>query len=243
MMRVGVLPAIIVILLITGLFGLLNGLVITRLNINPFIMTLASMAIAQGSALYVMPGPGGKIPRVFMNFIYYKDLLGLPVYTWIAIAIFFLIAFLLYKRKFGLNVLAVGGNKEAAFLAGINVNWVIIGTYILSSILAATAGILMTARIAGGDPLVGQGFTLDSIGAAVVGGISLAGGRGGVFSALGGVFILGSISNILNMLSINPYWQFVLKSLIIIATIATAIRLESLSEGRRLKNAKLQIAE
>jgi ribose transport system permease protein len=237
MVRIGVLPAIVVILIITALFGMINGLVITRLGINPFIMTLASMAIAQGSALYVLPGPGGKVPREFMNIIYYKDFLGLPLYTWIAAGIFIFIAFILYKRKFGFNVIAVGGNKEASFLAGINVNWVIIGTYVFSSLLAAMAGILMSARIAGGDPLVGQGFTLDSIGAAVVGGVSLTGGRGGVFSALGGVIILGSISNILNMLSINPYWQFVLKSAIIIATIAIAIRLENLGESKRVRNA------
>jgi ribose transport system permease protein len=236
MLQVGLLPGIAIVLAVAALIGLLNGLVITRLGINPFIVTLASMAIAQGVALYVLPGPGGRIPRSFMDIIYGKDFFGLPLYTWISIALFLFMAYLLYKRVFGLHIFAIGGNREASFLAGIDVNWVTTGTYIISSLLAAIAGILMTARIAGGDPLVGQSFTLDSIGAAVVGGASLTGGRGGVFGALGGVIILGSISNILNMLSINPYWQFILKSGIIIATIAIAIRLEGLGEKERARH-------
>jgi ribose transport system permease protein len=237
MVQIGVAPAIVVILLAAAIFGLLNGTVIARLGINPFIMTLASMAVAQGLALYVLPGPGGKIPREFTASIYGTEYLGLPVYTWVALGIFLLFAFMIYRHKFGLQVFAVGGNREAAFLAGIPVAWVNTGVYILSSMFAAAAGILMTARIACGDPLVGQSFTLDSIGAAVVGGASLTGGRGGALGALGGVLILGSISNVLNMLSINPYLQFVFKSFIIIATIAVAIRLEGLGSKEQTSHA------
>lgn len=237
MVKIGFIPGLIVILLVAILIGLLNGWVVSHLEINPFIMTLSSMIIVQGIALYILPGPGGKIPLSYSRFIFGKDILGIPPYTWIAAVIFLMVAFVLYKKKFGLQIFAIGGNRDASFLAGIPVHWVTMGVYICSSLLAASAGILMSARIACGDPLVGQNFSLDSVGAAVVGGASLTGGRGGAWGALGGAIILGSISNILNMLSINPYWQFISKSLIIIIAIALAIRLEKLGTNERIEHA------
>jgi ribose transport system permease protein len=236
-MKLGLIPGIIIILCIAVLFGSINGWLISKLKINPFIMTLSSMVIAQGIALYILPGPGGKIPAFFVRFTFGVEFLGIPIYSWIALFFFLIISFIIYKSKFGLQIFALGGNKEASYLAGIPVQWVTMGVYICSSLLAAIAGILISTRIACGDPLVGQIFSLDSVGASVVGGASLAGGRGGALGALGGVIILGSISNILNMLSINPYWQFLLKSMIIITAIALAIRFEHLASNDSVDHA------
>lgn len=226
MPRFGILPSITIALIVAAIFGFVNGIIVSKVGIDPFITTLASMTIAQGIALYILPGPGGSISLNFSRFVIGIEPLGLPLYTWIAFLVFLMMAIAIYRSEFGLNVFAVGGNKEAAYFAGVPVDWITTGVYICSSLLTCVAGILLSARIASGDPLVGSSFALDSIGAAVVGGASLSGGRGGALGALGGAIIIGSVSNLLNMLSVNPYWQFILKSVIIVGSIAIALWFE-----------------
>lgn len=153
----------------------------------------------------------------------------------------------MYKTKLGLNLYSIGGNKLAASLSGVPIHKTLIAAYVLSSVMATTTGLLMSARISCGDPLVGEAYVLDSIGAAAIGGVSLSGGKGGILCATAGALIIGSISNILNMFGVTPYWQYVLKSAMIILAITFAIKIEHLGgksmaalkvEGRKVSGEK-----
>lgn len=210
------------------IIGLINGIAVSIFRMNSFVTTLATMIIAQGLTLHLLPAPGGIIPYSFVKFITRNYLLGLPIFVWFFLIAALILSIFLYKTRFGLNLYAVGGNKLAASLSGIPVRKTLILAYTLSSIMAASSGLLMTARISCGDPLVGQPYVLDSIGAAAIGGISLSGGRGGVICAVIGTFIIGSVSNILNMFGVTPYWQYVLKSIMIVSAITFATKLERL---------------
>ena len=232
MSKIGIFGSLSIIYGVGILVGLLNGFAVAWLQMNPFITTLATMVIVKGFTLYVLPAPGGLIPYEYVKTIMYTDFLGLPIFVWCFAGLAVLTMLLLYKTKFGLNIYSIGGNKLAAVLSGVRVNRTLVLAYIMSSLMATTAGVLMTARISCGDPLVGDPYTLDSIGAVAVGGVSLAGGQGGLIGGLLGAFLIGSISNILNMLGITPYWQFILKSLIIISAIGLAIRIETLQGAR-----------
>jgi len=232
MSKIGIFGSLSIIYGVGILVGLLNGFAVAWLQMNPFITTLATMVIVKGLTLYVLPAPGGLIPYEYVKAIMYTDLLGIPVFVWCFAGLAVLTILLLYKTKFGLNIYSIGGNKLAAVLSGVRVHRTLVLAYIMSSLMATTAGVLMTARISCGDPLVGDPYTLDSIGAVAVGGVSLAGGQGGLIGGLTGAFLIGSISNILNMLGITPYWQFILKSLIIISAIGLAIRIETIQGAR-----------
>ncbi len=224
MNQIGVFSSILLIVIIGIIIGAINGSLVSFLGMNPFITTIGTMTLVKGLTLWVSPAPGGMVPYTFSNVVMYTELLGLPVFCWIFFLIYLIMCIILYKTKYGRHLYAVGGNPDAAFLAGINVNRTVIVSYIFSSMLAIVGGILMSARISCGDPLVGDPFQLETIGSAVMGGVSLAGGRGGLIGALGGVLIFGGIANMLNMLSVSPYWQFIIKSIIVICAIAFAIK-------------------
>lgn len=224
MQNIGIFPAIFLILLIGAVIGIVNGMLVSIIGMNPFITTIGTMIIVKGLTLGILPGPGGIVPYPYVKKVMYTDIFGLPLYFYIFVIIYLIMCFVLYKLKYGANIYAVGGNKEAAYLAGISYKKTIILTYMISSILAISGGLLIAARISSGDPLVGDSFQLETIGSAAIGGVSLAGGTGGLIGALGGVMIFGSLSNMLNMLNVTQYLQFAIKSLIIIAALAFAIK-------------------
>jgi ribose transport system permease protein len=206
-----------------GMFvGLFNGLGVTYLRINPFLMTLGTTIITGGIALYVRPYPGGIIPMSYVNFVLAR--IGLfPLTPFLLFILLIAIGIIiLRKSRFGRHLYAVGGNKDAARLAGINTNRVLIGTYVLSGFFAAFAGLYMTARICCGDPGVGAGYQMDSIAAAVMGGTTLTGGRGTMGGTVMGVIMLAMLGNIFNLLNFNIYWQNILRGLILIAVVASA---------------------
>jgi len=231
----GVLASILEIYALCLCLGLINGLAISVFNMNSFVTTLATMIIAQGLTLHLLPAPGGIIPYKFVKLIMRSSILGLPLFCWFYVLAGLVLSFFLYKTRFGLNLYSVGGNKTAASLSGIPVRKTLIAVYMLSSFMAASAGILMVARISCGDPLVGHPYVLDSIGAAAIGGVSLSGGRGGIVSAVFGTLIIGSVSNILNMFSVTPYWQYVFKSIMIIFAITLATKLERLTHSNNIR--------
>jgi len=205
-----------------GLVGLINGLGTTKANINPFVMTLGTMSIANGVALYVRPRPGGYVPRAFVDSVlaYWGPVPIVPllILFWILAAGFLLLS----KTTFGRRLYAIGGNEEAARLMGVNVDLHKILAYVICGFFASLAGLYMTARIACGDPAVGGAFLLDSIGAVVIGGTSLTGGRGTLSGTLLGVLIFSTLSNVLNLLNVNIYWQYVFRGLIVISVVAVS---------------------
>lgn len=206
-------------LLLGGLVGLINGLVITRLRVAPFIVTLGMFSILRGAALAYTTEPVGGITAPLRFF--YNGEIGPVPFPVIAFAIIFVICwFVLRNTPFGRHVYAVGGNDQVARQSGISIARVKITVYVISGILAALAGLLTASRMGLGDPIVGEGFELDSITAVVLGGVSLFGGRGTLIGVLAGVLLLGLINNMLNLLAVSQWYQQLVKGLIIVAAVA-----------------------
>lgn len=220
MLQFGIVPAIAFALLAGGIGGLINGLIITKIRVNPLVTTLGTMSIFRGLALVIT---GGDVvfglPSEFF-FLGTGFFWGIPVPAIFAI-IALVIGFILLRRTvFGLNIYAIGGNREAARLSGIKVDRVLISCYVIGGFLAALSGVIMTARLSSGQPTLGHGFELNAIAAVVIGGTSLAGGVGGIGGTIIGVFLIGILSNGLNILNINYFWQQVIIGTIIILAVA-----------------------
>lgn len=201
------------------LFGLLNGFLITKSKIAPFIVTLGTMTIGRGLALILSNGrPVSNLSESF-NFIGSGKVLGLPVPIIILIFVFILSSVLLRRTIFGRYIYAIGGNEEAAWASGINVEKIKLAAYAIGGTLAGLAGILLTARITTGQPNSGMGFELDAIAAVVIGGTSTTGGRGTMIGTLIGVLLIGVINNGLDLLNVSSYYQQVVMGTIIIGAV------------------------
>jgi inositol transport system permease protein len=201
------------------LFGLLNGLLITKSKIAPFIVTLGVMTIGRGLALIISKGrPISNLSESF-NFIGGGDILGIPFPIIILFVIFIICSIVLRKTIFGRYVYAVGGNQQAAWASGINVNQVKMAVYALCGLLSGLAGILLTSRITTGQPNAGMSFELDAIAAAVIGGSSTSGGVGSIQGTLFGVILIGVLNNGLDLLNVSSYYQQVVMGVIIIGAV------------------------
>jgi len=214
-----VVPVSLLCLGIGAAVGLINGLVVTKLRVAPFIATLGMMSILRGIAFGYSTTPIGSVPES-MRFLARGEIGPLPVPLFFVA--FFLVGgwFVLRYTSFGRHIYAIGGNEEVARLSGIEVDSTRILTYVLSGLLAAIAGLFMVSRMGVGEPDIGEGLELDSITAAILGGTSLAGGVGGVWGTLGGVLILGLIDNILNLARVSSFYQLVVKGLIILVAVS-----------------------
>jgi ribose transport system permease protein len=206
--------------LLTGLgMGFLNGAMIVWGRIPPFVATLASMAIARGLTLvYTQGRPIAGLDKTF-TFWGGQGALGIPVPVWVLIVVAFLAYFLLKHTPLGLYIYAVGGGEETTRLAGVNVGLVKFSVYLLSGLCAALSGLILTARLWSAQPNIGVGLELDAIAAAVLGGTSLAGGVGGIPGTLAGAFIIGVLSNGLNLLEMPSYNQQVVKGMVFILAV------------------------
>ena len=199
--------------------GAFNGLVITRSNVPPFIVTLGTMTIGRGLALILSKGrPISNLSDSF-NFIGGGQLLGIPMPIFILIILFVICAILLNKTLLGRYMYAIGGNEQAARASGIPLNRIKMIVYTLCGGLAALAGILLTSRITTGQPNAGAGFELDAIAAAIIGGTSTSGGTGTMAGALIGALLIGVISNGLDLLNVTSYYQQVVMGVIIIGAV------------------------
>ena len=201
------------------LFGAFNGFVITRSHVPPFIVTLGTMTIGRGLALILSKGrPISNLSDSF-NFIGGGKILGVPTLIIILIVAFIACSILLKKTVIGRYMYAVGGNEQAARASGIPINNVKMIVYTLGGLLAALAGILLTSRITTGQPNAGQGFELDAIAAAIIGGTSTSGGTGTMTGTLLGALLIGVISNGLDLLNVTSYYQEVVMGAIIIGAV------------------------
>ena len=206
--------------LVAGLAcGGLNGVVITRLKISPFIATLGMMSFARGAAL-VLTG-GNPLSRLDQSYfpIGTGSLLGVPLPVWVLVAIALAGGFVLARTRLGRYALALGSNEEAVRLAGVPVARVKLAVYVISGGLAAIAGWILSARVASADPSAGVLIELEAIAAVVIGGASLQGGRGSVGGTLLGAAIMGVLANGLVLLGIGAFWQQLLVGVVIIAAV------------------------
>jgi ribose transport system permease protein len=201
------------------LCGLLNGLMITQLRINPFIVTLGTLEAYRGLALVVSKGlPVHEIPERF-SYLGDGNLLGIPFSLWVLAVCAVATHFLLENTKLGRYSFAIGSNPSAAYYAGVPINFHLTAVYAIAGLLAGLAGMVEASRLMTGQPTAGQGYELQAIAAVVIGGGSLQGGEGSVVGTLIGAFIIGLLSNGSDLLGINPYWQQVTIGAIIIAAV------------------------
>jgi ribose transport system permease protein len=207
--------------------GALNGLVITRAQIAPFVATLATMLLARGAAYrYTGARTISGLPPSFTALSH-----GLAP-ALLTAGVFALAWLVLARTGFGRHVYATGGNREAAWLAGVRVPRVLFTVYALCGLCAGLAGVLVASRLGAGYPKAGEFYELDAITAVVVGGTSLFGGRGSIWGSLAGAFFIGILNNGLNLFRVEPYEQMMVKGLVLLAATSldvVAARRESLT--------------
>ncbi len=219
MPEIGMIPAIIIALICGSLIGVLNGFCIHN-NVPAFIMTLAGLTSIRGVAYYISNGQPYSATNEAYTLIGQSSLLHIPMPVIIFIIVVILGYFIANRTTFGRSVYAIGGSEEASRLSGINLLKTRIIVYTISGFLSALAAIVLTSRLYSCDPTIGEGYELDAITAAVIGGTSMSGGEGSVLKTVIGVLILGILSNILNLLGISPYIQEIVKGLIIFIAVA-----------------------
>lgn len=201
-------------------FGLINGLGVTTAGLQPFIITLATLTIARGVGFELTNAQPVFLDVPGLSQLSQGDLGPIPIPIVILGLAVIVVQILLSRSVFGRNLYAVGGNEDAAYGAGINVRAYRVGVYMISGVFAALAGVLGMAQLNTADPNFAQGYELQAIAAVVVGGALLSGGRGNVIGSLVGVLIIAFLSNLLNLLNVNPWTNLMVTGLIVIVVVA-----------------------
>jgi ribose transport system permease protein len=200
--------------------GWINGLVITRFRVPPFVATLGMLSVARGlTQLWTGNFPITNLGEE-LAFIGTGRWLYVPMPVWIAAALVLMFAFVTRRTQFGRYLYAIGGNERAAMLSGLKVDRIKRRAYMLGGALAGVGGVLLAARLNAADPKGGIGYELDSIAAVVIGGTSLSGGRGSIWGTVLGCLIIGVLNNGLVLLGVSPDWQLVVKGVVIVVTVA-----------------------
>jgi ribose transport system permease protein len=199
--------------------GLVNGLLVTKTRMPSFIATLATMSVLSGLSLQLTKGNPVAVTDYDFQGIGQNRLAGVPVPVVIMLVVFALFGYLLARTRFGRHVYATGDNTEAARLSGVRTDRVKILAFVVSGVLAALAGFILTARLSTAEPTAGTGLELEAIAAVIIGGTSLAGGRGTLLGTLVGALVLGVIDNGMNLLDVSPFLQNVVKGLVILLAV------------------------
>ena len=211
--------AVVATLAMGAVVGLVNGLLVTKVRIAPFIVTLGAYSILRGIAYTVTTTPVGSAAPGFLR-LYDLKVGPVPLLV-IFLALLILIGiFVLRRTAFGRYIYAIGGNEQVARLSGIRVDRVKIGAYVLCSTLAALTGLLYLTRAGVGDPVTGEGAELQTITAVILGGTSLFGGQGGLIGTLGGVLLMGLTNNVLVILNVSSWYQELIQGLVIVGAVA-----------------------
>ena len=198
--------------------GILNGLLFTRLRLNPLILTFGMMSVLHGVIFIITDRSIGRAPDVLRT-LANGEVWGIPFAALIVLTLGAAGHIALSRSRFGYHLLATGGNAESARRAGIATRRVFVIAFALSGLSAALAGLLLAGRIGVGFPLAGAGLELDAIVAVVLGGTALSGGRGSIPRAIAGVLLLAIISNLLNLMQVSGFAQTALKGMIVVIAI------------------------
>ncbi|WP_206608881.1 ABC transporter permease [Notoacmeibacter marinus] len=216
-------------LILGGTVGVVNGVLVTSLGINPLIATLGTMSIARGIALVLTEGFSvSSLPASF-GWIGKTDIGGIPVIVILTVILVILFDLAVRHTRFFRQVYFIGANEKAAVLSGINVTRVRIILYALTGILAALAGVLLASRLMSGTPTAGNGIELQVLAAAVIGGASLRGGEGTILGAFLGVVFVALINNTMTMQAVSIYWQMI----VIGGVLVSAVALDMLIRSKR----------
>jgi len=215
------IPVLVVVSLLVGLIaGSVNGIVVAVVKVPPFVATLGMMTLGSGVA-YVI-GNGAPINGLQSNFgsIANSRVAGLTIPVLLMIVGIVGFGIMMRRTAYGLRIYAVGGNELAAKIAGVKTNWILFSVYAISGALAGLAGIVLASRTINGAPTTGTGYELDAIAAVVIGGASLAGGRGTVWGTAVGLFLIQILNNGLDILTVPAYWQKVIKGALVVIAVA-----------------------
>ena len=202
-----------------ALAGLINGALIAYLALPAFIVTLGALTYLRGVAYSLTDGQPLVAAGLGFRGLGNGAIAGIPSPVVLMIVVYLVVWFLLERTKFGRHVYAVGGNPEAARLAGIKVKSVLTSVYVISGITAGLAGVIFSARVVSGQPTAGQSYELDAIAAVVLGGTSLMGGRGRIMGTLVGALIIGVLSNGLVLLNVPFFYQLIVKGVVIVIAV------------------------
>ncbi|MEJ7766558.1 MAG: ribose ABC transporter permease [Chitinophagaceae bacterium] len=206
--------------LIVGIcLGTVNGYLIAKKKLAPFIVTLGMMTIARGMSLVYTDGRPIINLSDGYNEIGGGYLFGIPIPVVVFLAVLLFGVFILNYTRFGRYIYAVGGNELALKVSGVDSSRVIISVYAISGALAGLAGVVLSSRVMSGSPSMGQGSELDAIAAVVIGGTSLSGGVGSIAGTIVGALIIGVMNNGLDLLNVSSYWQLIVKGLIIVLAV------------------------
>lgn len=218
---------IVLIVILVGVgVGALNGVLITKLHVAPFIATLGTLYIARGIAL--LSSGGRTFPNLNGNpafgsdtfgFIGAGNFLGIPFLIWMLVAVSVAAAYIATRTPLGRYIYAVGGNERGASLSGVNVDRIKMFVYMFSGFCAALVGLIIASQLQASHPATGETFELNAIAAAVLGGTSMSGGRGRIGGTIIGAFVIGILSDGLIMMGVSSFWQTVIKGMVIIAAV------------------------
>ena len=219
-MEMGTVSGLLAALLVGLIVGAINGIVITKAGVPPIIATLGTMTVASGLALAVTGGYSVSGLTEGFAFFGRGNLSFLPVPVLIVALMYVISHLVLQKTRFGAAVFGVGGNEEAARLAGVSVDRTKIGVYMFSGLMAAVGGIILASRLDSGQPMAGDGLELDAIAAVVIGGASVNGGVGGVVGSLIGALIMSVLDNGFDLIGVGRYYQMVFTGIVLILAVA-----------------------
>lgn len=204
-------------------FGSLNGFLVSRVGVPPFIATLGTLTMGSGVAFVIGGGaPINGLPKSFGS-LANTSVLGMTIPVIVMIVGTVVLAVVMRKTAFGMRVYAVGGNESAALIAGVKTKGILFRVYAISGTLAGLSGIMLASRVISGPPSLGRGYELDAIAAVVIGGASLAGGRGTIWGTALGLFLIQTLNNGLDILTVPSYWQNVVKGALIVAAVAVDV--------------------
>ncbi|MDR1611669.1 MAG: L-arabinose ABC transporter permease AraH [Planctomycetota bacterium] len=215
----GLIIGIVAALCVGLLIGFVNGVTIAYIKINALITTLATMQIARGFGYIIGDGRAVGVSVEEFFYIGTQSWFGIPIPVYITVACFIVFGILVSKTAFGRNTLAIGGNEEAANLAGIRVSRHKLNLFLMHGLMSAFAGVVLASRMTSGQPTTSQGFELDVISACVLGGISMAGGIGSIWFAISGVLIMGILQNSMNLMNIQTFYQYVARGAILLIAV------------------------
>lgn len=214
-----VFMAVVAALIVGTLIGLANGFIISKGKIQPFIATLATMTVFRGvTYVYTNGTPVSGLSQSFMV-LGNDKILGIPIPVLVMVLIFAASYYILSQLRYGTYVYALGGNEDSSRLSGINTSNIKTIVYVISGIMSAISGIIVTSRIGSASPNAGSGFELDAIAAVVLGGTSLSGGEGSILGTIIGAVIIGVLNNGLNLMNVSPFYQLIVKGLVILLAV------------------------
>lgn len=201
--------------------GLINGILITKGKLAPFIVTLATMTIFRGLTLVYTDGRpiAGPKDNFAFKFLGKGQFFGIPFQVILFILAFLCLWIILNKTSLGRKIYAVGGNEKASYISGINIDKVKIWVYVISSLMAVLSGLVLTSRLNSAQPTAGAAYEMDAIAAVVLGGTSMTGGSGSLTGTLIGILILGVLNNGLNLLGVSSFYQQIVKGIVILIAV------------------------